>query len=214
MLVLEVCWEPCGLWWWSRFLSSFAKKKRVLGYAGTVIRLPQSPHQQTVKGFSLSLGLFNLLQCLRSLCILLTLLDISARLPCRQSHLSWTRWGTRNWKVDREAWRGMDCVKHPSVRERLHPVGPLSEQRTERLRCDEGVMTCDEWPVTVSWHVTPGCHLNVTDRSTPAIVWLSTGPQSPDTWERQPSTVSWAGRGWEWLQCDYIPSQLRQQPGG
>ena len=71
------------------------------------------------------------------------------------------------------------------------------------------VVTCDEWPVTCD-DMSPGCHLNVTDR------WhqpLSDEAQSPVlTPERQPSTVSWCRvQGWEWLHREHIPSELRTQ---
>ena len=186
---------------------------RVLGYAGTVIRLPQSPHQQTVKGFSLSLWLFNLLQCLRSLCILLTLLDISARLPCRQSHLPWTQFRTRNWKVDREEWQpGHEGEWIVSSIHQLESDYTQWAHYQGRKLSYLGVMmvvTCDEWPVTCD-DMSPGCHLNVTDR------WhqpLSDEAQSPVlTPERQPSTVSWCRvQGWEWLHREHIPSELRTQ---
>ena len=192
------CWGLCGLWWWSRFLSSFAKKKRVLGYAGTVIRLPQSPHQQTVKGFSPSLGLFNLLQCLRSLCILLTLLDISARLRCRQSHLSWTRWGTRNWKVDREGWQpGHEGEWIVSSMHQWESDYTQWAHYQSRKLSDSGVMKVS-WQVMSdpSWchDMSPQCHWPLNTSHCQSVHW------PPVSWHlREAVQLAGAGRGWEWL---------------
>ena len=163
---------------------------RVLGYAGTVIRLPQSPHQQTVKGFSLSLWLFNLLQCLRSLCILLTLLDISARLPCRQSHLPWTQFRTRNWKVDREGWQpgheGEWIVSSIHQLESDYTQWAHYQGRELSYLGVMMVVTCDEWPVTCD-DMSAGCHLNVTDR------WHQPLSDEAQSWHLRGSQVQLAG---------------------
>ena len=92
---------------------------------------------------------------------------------------------------------GMEC--QASISERaITPSGPI--------------IRAEDW-VTVAWHVMsdpsrchdrlPGCHLNVTDRSTPAIVRCQwPGLLTPE----RGSQVQLAGAAWSDWDSDYIPS--------
>ena len=149
---------------------------------GPLLGYHKSPHQQTVKVFSLSLGLFNLLQW-------------------KVFVFSWLCWTSQHdshvashtfsepyleqeiGKLTAGAWRGMDC-QASIIGRAITPIGPIIKYRDMSWVTRHGVMTHDRSHVI---------SMSLTAQHSPL-----SGVSGLSSWhlrERQPSTVSIDGAG-------------------
>ena len=164
---------------------------------GPLLGYHKSPHQQTVKVFSLSLGLFNLLQW-------------------KVIVFSWLCWTSQHDShvashtfpepyLEQEI--GKLTEKDDSQGIRRNGLSSIHQWESDYTQWthyqSRGLgdcrVTCHEWPVTVSWLMTG--HPTVISMSLTAQHPPLSGVSGPGCWHlreaaKQPSTVSWGSLEW------------------